>query len=401
MKKTSTKSFRLLSKLTALSLTLTAFSCTQPTDEQAQDTSSQPSEVSADGAPQVVASYSVLCDLTEQIAQDTVDVACLIDAGQDPHTYSATPEDRRAIEEADLVLYGGYEFEPAIIQMVEATSIPAPKVAVSEVAVSDPLMGEHHDHGGEAHKEGEAHAEGEGHEDHEDHDDHGHEEGEAHGEEDHDEHDHEDHDDHDDHEEGEAHTEGELEADPHVWHDAENGVAMVQEIQKQLSEISPENAALYETNATALIAGLEQLDTWSQTQIDTIPATGRTLITTHDALGYYASAYGIELEPALDSFSTEARPSAAAIKGLADVVAEKNVSSIFVESTSNPGLIEAVSRETDIAVSEDPIYADGLGEAGTSAASYQSMLVTNTCNIVSGLGGTCDQEAAQALLPAK
>ncbi|MEL6554294.1 MAG: zinc ABC transporter substrate-binding protein [Cyanobacteria bacterium J06621_11] len=390
MKKTSTKSFRLLSKLTALSLTLTAFSCTQPTDEQAQDTSSQPSEVSAEETPQVVASYSVLCDLTKQIAQDTVDVACLIDAGQDPHTYSATPEDRRAIEEADLVLYGGYEFEPAIIQMVEATSLSAPTVAISEVAVSDPLLGEHHDHGGEAHKEGEAHAEGEGHEDHEDHD---HEEGEVHGEEDHNDHDHEDHD------ESEAHVEGELEADPHVWHDAENGVAMVQEIQKQLSEISPENAALYETNATALIAGLEQLDTWIQTQIDTIPATGRTLISTHDALGYYASAYGIEIEPALDSFSTEARPSAAAIKGLADVVAEKNVSSIFVESTSNPGLIEAVSRETDIAVSEDPLYADGLGEDGTPAESYQSMLVTNTCNIVSGLGGTCDQAGAEALLP--
>jgi len=401
------KPFRLLSKLTALSLTLTAFSCTQPTDEQAQDTSSQPSEVSAEGTPQVVASYSVLCDLTEQIAQDTVAVACLIDAGQDPHTYSATPEDRRAIEEADLVLYGGYEFEPAIIQMVEATSISAPKVAVSEVAVSDPLLGEHHDHGGEAHKEGEAHAEDEGHEDHEDHEDHGHEEGhseedhgeEGHGEEGHDEHDHDDHDDHDDHKEGEAHAEGELEADPHVWHDAENGVAMVQEIQKQLSEISPENAALYEANATALIAGLEQLDTWIQTQIDTVPAAGRTLITTHDALGYYASAYGIELEPALDSFSTEARPSAAAIKGLADVVAEKNVSSIFVESTSNPGLIEAVARETDIVVSEDPIYADGLGDADTSAASYQSMLVTNTCNIVIGLGGTCDQAGAETLLP--
>ncbi|MEL7227153.1 MAG: metal ABC transporter substrate-binding protein, partial [Cyanobacteria bacterium J06576_12] len=136
-----------------------------------------------------------------------------------------------------------------------------------------------------------------------------------------------------------------------------------------------------------------------QTQIDTVPATGRTLISTHDALGYYASAYGLEIEPALDSFSTEARPSAADIKGLSDVVVEKGVSSIFVESTSNPGLIEAVSRETDIAVSEDPLYADGLGEDGTPAANYQSMLVTNTCNIVNGLGGTCDQAAAEALLP--
>ncbi len=358
-------SLRLFSRLTVLSLAFTALSCTQP--ESAQNTSSQPqSETSVEGTPQVVASYSVLCDLTEQIAQTTVDVTCLIDAGQDPHVYSATPTDRRAIEAADLVLYNGYEFEPEIIKMVEATDLSAPTVAVSEVAVSAPLLGEHHDHGGEDHDD---HAEGEDHDDHAEGEDH------------------------------EEHAEGEMEADPHVWHDAENGVAMVQEITNQLSETFPENAALYETNAAALISQLEQLDTWIQTQVDTLPATGRTLISTHGALGYYANAYGIEIEPALDSFSTEAQPSAADIKGLADVVADKNVASIFVESTSNPGLIETVSRETDIAVSEEPIYADGLGEAGTPAASYQGMLVANTCTIVNGLGGTCDQAAAQALLP--
>lgn len=367
------KSIRLLSKLTALSLALSGVGCTQANTSQQQDASSEPpTEAASEGNPQVIASYSVLCDITEQIAQTTVDLTCLIGAGQDPHAYSATPADRRAIEEADLVLYGGYEFEPEIIQMVEATDTPASKVAISEVAVPDPLMGEPHDHG-EAHDhvEGEAHSE----------EVHDHAEGEGHAEEAHD------------------HTEGELEPDPHVWHDAENGIAMVEAVKEQLSEVSPENAELYETNATALIAQLEQLDTWIQTQVDTVPATGRTLISTHDALGYYASAYGLEIEPALDSFSTEARPSAANIKELTEVVEAKSVSSIFVESTSNPGLIEAVSRETDIEVSQDPIYADGLGEAETPAASYQGMLVANTCNIVDGLGGTCDQEAAQALLP--
>ncbi|MEO0646240.1 MAG: zinc ABC transporter substrate-binding protein [Cyanobacteria bacterium J06650_10] len=129
-----------------------------------------------------------------------------------------------------------------------------------------------------------------------------------------------------------------------------------------------------------------------------MPAGGRTLISTHDALGYYANAYGIEIEPALDSFSTEARPSAAAIRELVEVVEETGVPSIFVESTSNPGLIEAVARETDIAVSEDPIYADSLGEEGTAAASYQGMLMTNTCTIVDGLGGSCDEAMAQAFL---
>ena len=95
---------------------------------------------------------------------------------------------------------------------------------------------------------------------------------------------------------------------------------------------------------------------------------------------------------------TEARPSAADSRELTKVVEESDISSIFVESTSNPGLIEAVSIESDIKVSEDPIYVDGLGEAGTPAASYQGMLMTNTCTIVNGLGGTCDEAAAQAIL---
>ncbi|MBE9062131.1 metal ABC transporter solute-binding protein, Zn/Mn family [cf. Phormidesmis sp. LEGE 11477] len=391
------KSPRFFSKHTAsllvpFSLMLGAVSCTQPS-ENGQPQAESGTEAESVGGPQVVASYSVLCNMAEQIAQTTVDLTCLIDAGQDPHTYSATPADRRAIEDADLVLYGGYEFEPEIIQMVEATDTPALKVAVSEVAVPDPLMGEPHDHG--AHAEGEAHdhAEGETH-DHAEGEAHDHAEGEAH--------DHAEGEAHD-HAEGEAHdhAEGELEPDPHVWHDAENGIAMARVVQEQLSEVSPENAELYETNAEALIAQLEQLDTWIQTQMDTVPATSRTLISTHDALGYYAEAYGLEIEPALDSFSTEARPSAANIKELTEVVEAKSVPSIFVESTSNPGLIETVSRETNIAVSQDPIYADSLGEPKTPAATYQGMLVTNTCNIVNGLGGSCDQAAAQALLPAQ
>ena len=351
-------SSRLFIKLSALSFALSIVGHTQASHAQA----------SAQSNAQVVASYSVLCDLTKQLAETTVDVTCLIDAGEDPHVYNATPADRRAIEDADLVLYGGYDFEPAIIQMVEATDTAAPKVAVSEAAVPEPLEGEHHDHDDE----------------HGD-DEHGDEE---HGDEE-----------HGDEEHGDEHGDEEtMEADPHVWHDAENGIAMVKEIQAQLSAVSPENAALYETNAAALIAQLEQLDTWIQIQINTVPASGRTLISTHDALGYYGNAYGLEIEPALDSFSTEARPSAAAIRALVEVVEEAGVPSIFVESTSNPGLIEAVARETDIAVSEDPIYADSLGAAGTAAASYQGMLVTNTCTIVEGLGGICDKTTVQATL---
>ncbi len=346
-------------------------------------------------SPQVVASYSVLCDLTQQIAQDTLDVTCLIEAGEDPHLYNATPSDRRAIEAADLVLYGGYGFEPDIIQMVEATDGDAPQIAVSEAAVTEPLLGAHHDHGSHA---GEHHGEkdhDDHHDEHDDHSEHG-EDDHAHHHDAHSEHRKDDHAHH--HDEHSEHGEEESEPDPHVWHDAENGIAMVRIIQAQLSEVFPDNADLYETNAEALIVQLTQLNTWIQQQIDTVPESQRVLVTTHDALGYYAEAYGIRIEAALTSFSTEARPSAADLRELIDVVEDSSIPSVFIESTSNPGLIEAVSRETDIDISEEPLYADSLGEAGTPASTYTGMLMTNTCTIVSGLGGRCDEAAAQAFL---
>ena len=70
--------------------------------------------------PNVVASYSVLCDLTQQIAQDTINLKCLMPAGQDPHTYQPTTDDRKSIDTSALVLYGGYEFEAQVIKIGRA-----------------------------------------------------------------------------------------------------------------------------------------------------------------------------------------------------------------------------------------------------------------------------------------
>jgi manganese/iron transport system substrate-binding protein len=98
-------------------------------DDAASETAAE--EVSVE-LPQVVATTSVICDLTEQIAQDTIALTCLMDPGQDPHTYQAKPSDRQAIDEADLVLYDGYDFAPGLIGLVDASSNSAPKVAVYE-----------------------------------------------------------------------------------------------------------------------------------------------------------------------------------------------------------------------------------------------------------------------------
>jgi manganese/iron transport system substrate-binding protein len=291
-------------------------------------------------APKVVATTTVLCDLTRQIATNTVNLICPIKAGSDPHIYESTPEDRKAIEEATLILYGGYDFEPSLIKIIRATSNAAPKVAVSEVAVPNPLAFEH---------------EGEGHEDNNPPD--------------------------------QGHRHNVAEADPHVWNSARNGIRMVEAIQSSLAKVIPENAALYGENAQAMTTEIAQIDDWIKAQIATIPLTARKLVTTHDALGYYSKAYNIPVEGALGGISTKEKPTARRVAELVDIIRKAQVPTIFAESSINPKLIETVAKDAGVKVSDRKLFADGLGDLNSGGETYQKMLIANTKTIVEGLGG--------------
>lgn len=292
------------------------------------------SYATSDDRPLVVATTSVLCDLTEQIAEETINLECLIDAGVDPHVYQPLPQDRQIIDSADLILYGGYNFEESVVKLIDATSNEAPKVPVFELAVPNPLMGEVHDH----------------------------------------DHDHD-------------HGEEESVADPHVWHNPNNGIAMAEVISEELEQLQPDKASLYEENFQSIKVELTEIDQWIRTQITTIAPENRKLVTTHDALGYYIDAYNLEFEGALAGFNTEESPTATRVSELVKTIQASQVPTIFAENSVNPRLIETVAREANVKVSERELYADGLGEEGTDGDTYQKMLIANTKTIVEGLGG--------------
>lgn len=315
---------------------LSACAPSTPTSQPSPDNSIKTNATSKN--LNVVATSSVLCDLTQTIAAQTTNLTCLVKAGTDPHVYEPTPEDRKAIEDAQLVLYSGYDFEPSLIKLIKASTNSAAKIAVGEVAVPKPLMGEH---------------------------EHGHEE----------------------HAKEEQHTEEEKEPDPHVWHDAKHGIQMVKVIQDNLAKAAPENADLYARNAQALTQKLTQIDDWIKSQIASIPSTSRKLITTHDALGYYSAAYSIPVEGALQGLSTDEKPTAARVKELADQIKADKVPTIFAEVSVNPKLIEMVAKEANVKLSQQELFSDGLGEAGSEGDTYPKMLVANTKAIVEGLGG--------------
>ena len=244
-------------------------------------------------------------------------------AGSDPHVYKLTPEARQSIEDAKLVLYGGYGFEPELIKAIIATSNPAPKIAVHEVAVPQPQQFE---------------------------------------------------------EDGKSTT------DPHVWHNAQNGIKIAETIEANLAKLVPAQAATYKQNTQKVTAELGQLNTWIKSEISTIPAAKKVLFTTHDALGYYSKAYGIPVD-ALEGLSTDDKPNAARAKELVDKIRKTQTPTIFVELTLNPKLITAIAQAAKVKVSPQEIYADGLGEVSSPGGTYQQMLVANTKAIVEGLGG--------------
>lgn len=319
-------------------------------------------------APVVVATTSVICDLTQQIAETTVALTCLLDPGTDPHTYQVKPSDRQAIEQANLILYDGYDAAPRLIAMVEDSTTDAERVAVYEAAVPNPLMGaaHDHDHGAEAtHDEGHDHGAEAAH-DHDHGDDHAHS----------------------------ATAEAELVPDPHVWHNANHNGAMVKVIAASLAQTNPDQASLYAENASRLAGQFAEIDDWIQTQVATVPADQRQLVTTHEAFSYFAEAYGFEVKGALSGLSTDEKPTPGALTALVDQVKGAQVPAIFAENTTNPQLIEAVAKDAGVAVAEQHLYVEGPGEPGSDAETVQAMLVTNTCTVVDALGGSCDRAAA-------
>ena len=319
----------------ALAISVVGVGCTGSTsgDSGTIDADAPAGEVAEeaegdDSKIDVVASYSVICDLATQIAADAVNLKCLIPPDQDPHTYEGKPSDREAVETADLVLYAGLNFEPSIIDMAESSESYAPKIALHDESVQEVI---------------------------------------------------------------EVEEEGEVEPDPHVWHDVENGLAMVALIRDNLIEVDPDNAEMYTENADKLTAKLEALDTWIPEQIATIPEDQRRLITTHDAMSYYAKAYGLTVEGTLLGVSTEEEPSAATINELATSIREKAIPIIFAELTANDRVLKTVADEAGVEVSEKVLLADGLAEEGAPGGTYTDMLVYNTCAIVEGLGGECGE----------
>ena len=212
--------------------------------------------------------------------------------------------------------------------------------------------------------------------DHDDYDGHDHD---AYAEGDH-EHDHDDHDHHD--EAGhEGHDHGAF--DPHAWQSLPNAIVYIDNIAAALAQADPANAATFYRNRAEFVAEIEALDAEIRATLEALPANRRTIVTSHDAFGYFAEEYGLTfLAP--QGVSTEAEASARDVAELITQIRDQSIGAVFVESISDSRLLEQIASETDATIG-GTLYSDALSGSDGPAATYLDMMRHNLAMLTDAL----------------
>jgi manganese/zinc/iron transport system substrate-binding protein len=283
--------------------------------------------MSAEPAPRAVATIAMIADVARNVAGECAEVETLMGAGVDPHLYRPSAGDVRTLQQADAILYSGYSLEGQLGEVLGKLTERKPTVAVSPSAIGPAELITVQDIYG---------------------------------------------------------------IDPHLWMDVGLWGRIAPVIASTLGEIAPGCAADMAQRAAGYQAQLAALHAWIKDSVAAIPETQRVLVTAHDAFNYYGRAYGIEVA-GIQGISTESEAGVADVRAMVDVVVDRKVPAVFVESTINPRTVQAVidaaaERGQDVVIG-GKLYSDAMGEAGTPGGTYIGMLFENTETIVEALGG--------------
>jgi ABC-type Zn uptake system ZnuABC Zn-binding protein ZnuA len=284
----------------------------------------------------VIATTSVFADLAQLALGDNVTIETIIPAGVDVHTFEPSPADAQKLAGADLIVMNGLGLDEWALSLLEAAG-------KSEVDVLELAEGIDESNAW-VYLEGEEHDE---------------EEGEEHSE-----------------EEGEEHGHGGT--DPHIWLDPKGAAIYVNRIAARVAAELPERAAEIESARDAGLAEIAALDEELRVGFAAIDASTRKIVTFHDAFGYFARAYEIEIVGvAVEAPGQE--PSAKEIAALIDAIKAAGVTSVFSEAQFPSKVLDQVAAETGATVLEN-LYSDALGDA--PANSYLGAMRANASAIL-------------------
>ena len=359
-----------------------------------------PSLVHAKDPIPVVATFSILGDLVKQIGGKHISLTTLVGPDGDAHVYKPTPADARAVSGAKVLFLNGLEFEGWINRLVDASDFKGLRVVSTKGIEAIPFGEDGHDDHKDAkhakhddHKD-HGHAKHDDHKDdkHDNHKDRGHAKHDDHKDDKHDDHKdhgHAKHDDHKDdkhakHDDHAGHDHGAF--DPHAWQSAENIVIYLDNITAALAKADPSNASNFFKNRGAYVAKVKALDAEISAKMKALPEAARTVITSHDAFGYFAKRYGLNFE-APQGMSAESEASAKDVAKLITQIRKEKIRAVFVETITDNRLMEQIVRETGAKIG-GTLYSDALSGPQGPAASYLDMMRHNSSTILGALAGS-------------
>jgi zinc/manganese transport system substrate-binding protein len=288
------------------------------------------------GTVTVAATTGILANITSEVAGEDADVVQIVPDNASPHDFQPSAEDRQELVEADLVTYNAAGLDAA----VPVDEADAPTWALAENVPDLLPFAEEGEHSGEEdeHTEEEEHAEEE--------DEHGSD-------------------------------------DPHVWMDPTRVAAALPALADALADVDPGNARAYRERASDYADRLEAIDREVARRIDSVPPDDRELVTSHDALGYFADRYGLEVVATpFPATGAEAEASADSVAEVIDVVNDTDTHALFAEETDDPEVLDSIANETGATV-VDNLLVEAPGSAGT----YAEMLRHDGELIASSLQG--------------
>ncbi len=283
----------------------------------------QTPDTQTSGKLKVVATFSILGDMVHQVAGPDADLLVLVGPDADAHAFQPDPADGAMLADADVLFENGLGFECWLGNLYSASGSHAQQVVVSK-DITPRFFNEEGIQG--------------------------------------------------------------KKPDPHAWQSVANAELMVKQIIAALVQRDPAHAKNYTQRGERYLAQLAALDRAILAQTQALPKADRLLVTSHDALGYFADAYDFKVVGnGLESATTVAAdPSAADMARLVADIRARHIPAVFIENMTNAKVVQQIGREAGVKIAP-PLYTDALGKAGTPGETYLGMMAHNARVITESL----------------
>ncbi|MDH6427425.1 MULTISPECIES: zinc ABC transporter substrate-binding protein [unclassified Paenibacillus] len=271
---------------------------------------------------QIVATYSIIADMTENIVGEKAEVYSMVPIGTDPHMYDPLPKDTSKVSSADLVFYNGLNLETGKGWFQDLLDVTNKKDVA--FAVSDEVSPMYLTEKGK-----------------------------------------------------------ETQVDPHAWLDIQNSIKYVDIITKRVIEKDPDNKEFYLNNQSEYVKKLNELDQYAKEAVEKIPQEKRILVTSEGAFKYFSKAYGF-VSAFIWEINTDSQGTPEQMKNIIKIIDENQVPALFLETSVNPKTMETIANETGVPI-HSKIFTDSLAKKGEEGDTYIKMIKWNIDKVIEGL----------------